>query len=181
MQIPWNVFARLFLAHISFSELAASWEKALGCLLWIKWIRMTKASLGRIGLVGGGRGWNQMGFEVPSNPSHFRTVNAYKICGTGFFFFFSPFPCWSTSLESQSSGHGWGDVRQKLQAWNIFPCIHLSSRPGGAELFIEFILILEAFSYFLSAWGWQLPLMSILGVPSLKLAIADTSSVRPRF
>lgn len=46
---------------------------------------MTKASLGRTGLVGGGRGWNEMGFEVRSNPNHSRTVSAYKISGTGFF------------------------------------------------------------------------------------------------
>lgn len=76
------------------------------------------------------------------------------------------FPCWSTSLESQSSGHGWEDVRQKLQAWNIFPCIHLSSRPGGAEVFIEFILILETLSCFLSVFC-QFPLMSIFVFPLL--------------
>lgn len=46
---------------------------------------MTKASLGRTGLVGGGRAWKEMAFEVHSNPNQSRTVNAYKISGTGFF------------------------------------------------------------------------------------------------
>lgn len=68
MQIPWNVFAALFLAPISFSELIASWEKALGWIPWIEWVRRTKASLGRTDLVGSGRGWNKMGFPTQTIP-----------------------------------------------------------------------------------------------------------------